>query len=104
MFFRRNTVKNPTFGDRLDSLRKAGFVVEQKLGGAVRASRQNLAIDLREESGSVRAVGRAGVLVGAEIGSLVDGGFQKFFRTPSGKQKPALAEDLKTLHDFEEDL
>ena len=38
-----------------------------------------------------------------EIGALVDGGFQKFFRTPSGKKKPALAEELKALHDFEED-
>jgi len=29
--------------------------------------------------------------MGAEIGALVDGGYQKFFHTPSGKQKPALA-------------
>ncbi len=42
--------------------------------------------------------------MGNEIGMLVDGGFQKFFRTPSGKTKPALAEELKALHDFEEDL
>ena len=42
--------------------------------------------------------------MGGEIGSLVDGGYQKFFRTPSGKTKPALASELKALHDFEEDL
>ncbi len=42
--------------------------------------------------------------MGSEIGMLVDGGYQKFFRTASGKQKPALAEELKALHDFEEDL
>ena len=30
--------------------------------------------------------------------------FQKFFVTPSGKRKPALAEELKAIHDFEADL
>jgi len=34
----------------------------------------------------------------------VDGGFQKFFLTAGGKRKPALASDLKELHEFEEDL
>ena len=29
--------------------------------------------------------------MGKEIGTLTDGGFQKFFTTPSGKRKPALA-------------
>ena len=42
--------------------------------------------------------------MGEETGVLVDGGFQKFFRTPSGKEKPALAAELQALHDFEEDL
>lgn len=49
-------------------------------------------------------VGVAGMLMASEIGALVDGGFQKFFRTPSGKNRPALADDLKALHNFEEDL
>jgi hypothetical protein len=44
------------------------------------------------------------VLVGNEIARLVDGGYQKIFRAASGKVKPALADDLKALHDFEEDL
>ena len=35
---------------------------------------------------------------------LVDGGYQKFFLTPSGKKKPALADELKALHDLEADL
>ena len=104
MFFRREAAKTPTVAERLENLRKAGFTVKQLPGGMVRVSRENLAVDLRDEGGSLRAVGRAGVLIGGEIGSLVDGGYQKFFRTPSGKQKPALAEDLKALHNFEEDL
>ncbi len=40
----------------------------------------------------------------SEIATLVDGGFQKFLRTESGHQFPALATDLKALHDFQEDL
>ena len=34
----------------------------------------------------------------------MDGGFQKFFQTPSGKRQPATADELKALHAFEEDL
>ncbi len=41
---------------------------------------------------------------GAEVARLVDGGFQKFWRTPAGKQAPALAEHLSELHSFLEDL
>ena len=61
-------------------------------------------MDLKEEHGTVHLHDRAGILMSSEIGVLVDGGYQKFFRTGSAKQKPALAEELKALHDFEEDL
>ena len=61
-------------------------------------------MDLKETGGILAREGRAGILIGADIGSLVDGGYQKFFRTAAGKQKPALAEELKALHDFEEDV
>ena len=114
MFFRRERPKNPTFAERLDNLRKAGFTVTPlagtaragtpRMGGAVRVSRENCAVDLWEDGGTVHREDRAGILMGDEIGVLVDGGYQKFFRTPSGKQKPALAEELKALHGFEEDL
>jgi len=102
MFFRREAPKKHTFAERLENLRKQGFAVRET-GGGVRVSRGQCAIDLREEGGEVRG-GRAGLLVGDEIGALVDGGYQKFFQTPSGKKMPALAEELKALHDFEEDL
>jgi len=103
MFFRREQPKNPTFADRIESLRKAGFTTTPQQGGAVRVSRANCAVDLRDENGAVRA-GVAGMIMGAEIGALVDEGFQKFFRTPSGKSRPAQADDLQALHEFEEDL
>jgi hypothetical protein len=104
MFFRRERPKNPTFADRLENLRKAGFNVSPLAGGRERASRENCAIDLTDAGGAVHSVGTAGIQMGDEIGVLVDGGFQKFFQTASGKKKPALADELKALHGFEEDL
>lgn len=103
MFFRRERPKNPTFPERMDQLKSLGFTLTPR-GGGVRASRRACAVDLDERAGSVHIAERAGIRIGDEIGRLVDGGFQKFFRTSSGKTKPALAEDLKALHDFEEDL
>jgi hypothetical protein len=104
MFFRRQPHREPTFQERLDSLRRAGFTVTSGPDGTVRVTRAECAVDLRESGGQIRRVKPAGIRMGDEIGSLVDGGFQKFFRTPSGKTKPALAAELKALHDFEEDL
>lgn len=104
MFFRRERPKNPSFADRMEALRKAGFTVASMPGGTMRVNRDNCAIDLKDAGGTVEGVGRAGILMGSEIGALVDGGYQKFFQTPSGKRKPALADELKALHAFEEDL
>ena len=104
MFFRRERPKNPSFAERLDNLRRAGFAVSEAPGGAARVTRDCFAVDLVEDSGAVRRAGAAGVLIANEIGALIDGGYQKFFRTPSGKKRPALAGDLVGLHDFEEDL
>ena len=98
MFFRRERPQNPTFGERMDNLRRAGFTVS---GG--RVTRGHLAVDVREADGRIE-VGNPGVLIGDQIGVLVDGGFQKFFRVPGGAKRPALADDLQALHDFDEDL
>ena len=104
MFFRREKPKNPTFAERMDDLRKAGFTVSNAPGGASRVSRAPFAVDVKESGASVDIADRAGVLMGNEIGVLVDGGYQKFFQTPGGRKQPALAEELKGLHDFEEDV
>jgi hypothetical protein len=104
MFFRRQHPQNPSFAQRMDRLRQAGFTVTALAGGVVRVSRGDCAADLKESPGSVGGVGRAGIRIGDEIGALVDGGFQKFFQTPAGRKIPALAEQLKALHEFEEDL
>ena len=104
MFFRRESPKVPTFSERLEQLRKAGFAVAAVQGGVTRVSRDGCGVDLTDESGLAHAASRAGIEMGPEIGALVDGGYQKFFRTPSGRQKPATAAELKVLHAFEEDL
>ena len=95
MFFRRQHPRVPSFAERLDQLRQAGFTVEGPL-----VSRDGCAAGVSEAGIS----GRTGILLDGEIAILVDGGFQKFFRTPSGKSRPALASDLASLHAFEEDL
>jgi hypothetical protein len=104
MFFRNQRPKKPTFQERLDNVRRAGFTVEPLSGAAARVVRDGYATDLEEADDQIQVRSRAGLLMDGEIGALVDGGFQKFFRTPSGKRRPALAGELKAIHDFEEDL
>jgi hypothetical protein len=104
MFFRREPPVTRNFDEKLNALKGAGFTVSSTASGATRVTRGCYALDLRETGGTVLVEDRAGVLMGDEIGVLVDGGYQKFFRTPGGKKRPALADDLKALHDFEEDV
>jgi hypothetical protein len=105
MFFRRERPKHLTFEDHMSAARAAGFRTESIGGGKIRIERNGIAAVFEPGVDDVpRAVERAGVVMGKEIGTLTDGGFQKFFTTPSGKRKPALAEELKEIHNFQEDL
>lgn len=104
MFFRRERPKTPTAQERLDQLKAHGFTVSSLAGGGFRVTRGACAVDVTQTEGNLAIAERAGILLNGEIARLVDGGYQKFFRTSSGKTKPALAQDLKALHDFEEDL
>ena len=105
MFFRHARPKEPTFEERLEKVRQAGFTVEVKpVTRNVKVSRDGFAVELHFQDGVARATAPAGVLVGGEIAALTDGGYQKFFLTQNGQRKPALAAELKALHDFQEDL
>src|SRR5712692_9082433 len=106
MFFRRERPKESTFADRMKQLRQAGFEVKPLADGRHwRVTRNGCAATVENvPDGTPRLIERAGILMGDEVGALVDGGFQKLFRAPGGKRQPALASDLKALHDFEEDL
>lgn len=105
MFFRRERPKHLTFEDHLTAARKAGFRTDSSGAGKTRIERNGIAAVFEPGEDEIpRAVERAGVVMGNEIGTLTDGGFQKFFTTPSGKRKPALAEELKEIQNFQEDL
>ena len=103
MFFRRRAPKTITFADRLADLRAEGFELDQPAGGPVTARKNGCAAIISDAYGQPR-VDSIGVLLGADIALLVDGGFQKFLETPAGKRQPALASELKALHEFQEDL
>ncbi len=111
MFFRQKPAK-PVFEDFLKPCRAAGFSVEPTSapnGGRVQVARTGIAALIVNDADVPKLVERAGPLMlskagKTEIGRLVDGGFQKFFQTPSGARKPALAAQLNALHEFEEDL
>jgi hypothetical protein len=104
MFFRHHRAKVLSFDDHLAKARAEGFNVQSGSGGT-RIDRGGVACVVREgEGGLPRIVERPGIVMGNEIGGLTDGGFQKFFRTPHGKVKPALAEELVAVQNFSEDL
>jgi hypothetical protein len=103
MFFRNEKPRKLSFSDHLAKVRAAGFDVK---GDSSRAtiSKWGCAAVVEDRGDEAPKVNKAGVLVADEIGLLVDGGFQKFFQTPKGRRIPALAEQLKALHAFQEDL
>ena len=106
MFFRNAKPKVETFEERIAGLKELGFAAKMQSTGrclVTRAGCGAIAEDLGDGKMGI-AIGKAGVLVGGEIALLIHGGYQMFLRTPSGKEVPALATHLKTLHAFDEDL
>jgi hypothetical protein len=103
MFFRRERPRPIGFEERTKDLQKAGFRIEPLHGGRVRVIRDGCAAVV-ENADPPRIVERAGVLLDGDIAKLVDGGFQKFFQTADGRRKPALSDELKAIHNFQEDL
>jgi hypothetical protein len=100
MFFRREKEIKPTFSDKLSAARSAGFNVEGTL-----VTRRGIACLVTEGPDGAPAMGEAGLLIhGNEIARLVNGGYQMFFVTREGHKIAALAEHLKALHSFTEDL
>ena len=104
MFFRRETPREPGFKERLESLKSFGFTVNFLNEGHARVSRDGIGAIVEDRPGQRPHVNRAGFMIGDEIGLLVNAGYQMFWRTPSGKRVPAQASQLKSLHNFEEDL
>jgi hypothetical protein len=104
MFFRREKPRKLTFEDWLQQLKDAGFSVKPDGPGRARVSKLGSAAIIEATDGDQPKVGKAGIVIGDEIGFVVHGGYQMFLQTPSGRREPALASHLKALHAFQEDL
>jgi hypothetical protein len=96
MFFRRQKPRVASFEERVESLKQAGLVVSPD---RTRVTRGSCAAELRDGR-----IARLGLLIGDEIGVVVDAGNQKFLVTQLGRRLPALAAHLTALHAFTEDL
>jgi hypothetical protein len=104
MFFRRTRPKVPTFQERVSLLTKAGFSTQTIPDGRVRVSKGRVAAVIGDEPIGQPEIEKAGILYGNEIATLLSAGYQMFFETPSGARFPAHAEELKALHEFEDDV
>ncbi len=103
MFFRREKPHQDTFSERIARLKPYG-IDTQDVSGRVRASRNGIAAMITDIPQNWPYVDKAGFLVCNQIGVLVNAGYQQFWLLPDGKRVPALASQLKELHEFEEDL
>lgn len=104
MFFRRVQTAPPSFTDHLDRLRAAGFRVEPAGPERAQVGRDALVALIEDAGGGRIRIADCGILLRGAIARLTDRGFQKVFRTDDGRTLPALAEHLKALHAFLEDL
>jgi hypothetical protein len=104
MFFKREKPRILSFDERISNLRHARFDTQPESGGGVRVTRGGIAAVVVEALNGDPRIDRAGVLIGKEVGVLVDKGYQKIWLTPGGVKDAARADQLKALHAFEEDL
>jgi hypothetical protein len=104
MFFRRERPKIPSFAERIQLLRQAGFGTETLPDGRVKITKNGIGAVIGDEGKNQPEIEKAGVLVRSEMGTLLNTGYQMFIETPSGKRIPATAEQLKALHEFEDDV
>jgi hypothetical protein len=104
MFFRRSQPKIPTFAERVELLKQAGFAADKLPDGRIRISKRGVAAIIGDEQKNQPDIEKAGILIGSEIATLLNAGYQMFLETPGGARKPAMSEQLKALHSFEADV
>jgi hypothetical protein len=104
MFFRNAKPHEWNFSERIASLKPFGFESSVQGGSSARVTRKGFGIVVTDGGDGKVKLGKPGLLVGTEIALLTNGGYQMFFVTPGGKEIPALADQLKALHAFDEDL
>jgi hypothetical protein len=104
MFFRRDRPKIPSFSERVDLLKQAGFATDRLPDGRVKITKNGVGAIVGDEGKNQPAIEKAGILVGSGIATLLSAGYQMFLETSDGKRLPATAEQLKALHEFEDDV
>jgi hypothetical protein len=104
MFFRRVLPHKFTFDERIANVKELKFETKRESPGRVLVTRDGCGAMVEDGGDGNVGIGKAGVLIGSEIGMLVSRGYQMFLRTPSGRELPALAPHLTKLHAFDEDL
>jgi hypothetical protein len=104
MFFRREKPHVDTFQERIDSLKPYKFTTASEGSGKVRVMRNGIGAIVSDATRDCPHVDVAGLVMGSEIGELVNGGYQQYWLTPTKKRAPAPADQLKALHAFEEDM
>jgi hypothetical protein len=104
MFFRRAKPHQFPFEERLANLQQFPFDVTIESPGRARVTRSGCGAIVEDLGDGNVKIDTAGVLIGTEIGTLVNRGYQMFLRTPSGREEPAQASQLHAIHSFDEDL
>ena len=104
MFFRRERPKIVSFAERVDLLKKAGFATQPMSDGRVKISKRGIGAVIGDEGKQQAGIERIGILLGSEIATLLNVGYQMLLETPGGKRMPAAADQLKALHEFEDDV
>lgn len=103
MFFKREKTRVLSFSEQMDQLRSKGYQVDSKAAGAL-IRKGGFAALAREGADGKPEFIDTGLAIGEEVAVLTNLGYQMIFMTEGGRKTPALAEHLKGLHNFVEDL
>jgi hypothetical protein len=103
MFFKREITRVHSFDEQMNELRGKGYAAEAKPGGTLIRKGGFAALARPGADGKPYLVD-TGLAIGEEIAVLTSLGYQTIFMTAAGRKTPALAEHLKGLHGFVEDL
>lgn len=103
MFFKREKTRVLTFSEQMDMLRGKGYAVDSRSNGTL-IRKGGFAAVAREGADGKPEFVDTGLALGDEVGVLTSLGYQMIFMSAGGRKTPALAEHLKGLHNFVEDL
>lgn len=100
---RKQSPSKLTFQDCIERLKEADFNVVEQEAGKVQISKYGCAAVLETSPGGAPQLAvRPGLLRGDSVAHLLDRGYQKFWQD-GHRLVPALADQLKALHQFDQD-